>query len=134
MLVRAQSRAGKQRRGVDEIVEIVDDDRAMLLEAGVPRRGRAGELAGVGDDVFLGALGAAGAQDQHRFAIDYRAVEGGGEAFRLFGRRFEIAGDDVDLGTFGLVAKIVGGVEHDFVAAAGAEVKSQTALDAKVHQ
>ena len=49
----SQLGAGEQRGRVDQIVEIVDDDRAMLLEERVPRRGGAGELAGVGDDVFL---------------------------------------------------------------------------------
>ncbi len=40
---------------------------------------------------FLARSVRAGAQDQDRFAVGYRAIEGGGEAFRFFGRGFEIA-------------------------------------------
>ena len=37
-------------------------------------------------------------------------------------------------GTLGLIGEIVGGVEHDLVAAAGADVKAEAALGAEVHQ
>src|SRR5512147_3138834 len=99
MVVRPQLGAGKERGRVDQVVEIVDDNRAMLLEKCVPRRGRPGELAGVGDDVFLGALRAAGAQNQDRFAVGDGAVEGGGETSGFLWRRFEVASDHVDLRT-----------------------------------
>ena len=58
MFIRPQLGAGKQRRGIDQIVEVVDDDRAVLFEERIPSGSGAGELAGVGDDVALGALGA----------------------------------------------------------------------------
>ena len=37
-------------------------------------------------------------------------------------------------GTLGLIGEVIGGVEHDLVAAAGADMKAQAALDAEVHQ
>ena len=97
MFVGSELGAGEQRGGVDQIVEVVDDDRAVLFEEGVPSRGGAGELAGMGDDVALGAFGAAGTENQHAFAVGNRAIERGGESLRLLRRRFDIGRDDIDL-------------------------------------
>src|SRR4029434_531607 len=133
MLLGTKLGAGEKRGGIDQIVEIVDDDRAMLLEKSIPGGGGAGELAGVGDDVALSALGLAGAQDQHALAIGNRAVKSGTEAFRLLRRGFKISRNDVDLVAFRLVGEIIGGIEHDLVAAAGADMKTQAALGARVH-
>ncbi|HYR79278.1 MAG TPA: hypothetical protein VEO55_04695 [Candidatus Dormibacteraeota bacterium] len=58
VLVGTNFRSREQSRRVDQIVEVVDDDRAMLFEKCIPCGGGAGELTGVGDDVALGALGA----------------------------------------------------------------------------
>ena len=69
MLVRPYFRAGEQRRRIDKIVEIIDDDRAALFEKCVPRGRRAGELAGVGDDVAFCSFRAARPKNQYRFTI-----------------------------------------------------------------
>src|SRR5207249_3998112 len=53
---------------------------------------------------------------------------------RLFRRRFEVGRDDVDLRALSLIGQVVGGVEHDLVAAAGADVKTQAPFDPEVHQ
>ena len=57
-----------------------------------------------------------------------------GKPLRLLGRRFDVGGDDVDLRALGLICEIVGGVEDNLVAAAGAEVKAEAAFSARVDQ
>jgi len=49
-------------------------------------------------------------------------------------RGFEVGRDDLDLRAFRFIGEIVGGVEHDLVAAAGADMKVETALGAGDHQ
>ena len=134
MFIRSHLCAGEQRRRVDEIVEIVDDDGAVLFEERVPRGGGAGQLARMGDDISFRPFGAAGAQHQDGLAIGNRPVKGRGETARFLGCRFDVSGDHVDLRTVSLIVEIIGGVQNNLVAAAGADVKAQMAFRAGVDQ
>ncbi len=52
----------------------------------------------------------------------------------FLGRGFDVGGDDVDFRTLGLISEIIGGVEDNLVAPAGAEVKAEAAFSACVYQ
>ena len=59
MFVRSHLCTGEQCHRVDDIVEIVDNDGAVLFEKRVPRGSGTGELTRVGDDISFRSLGAA---------------------------------------------------------------------------
>ncbi len=134
VLVRPYFCPGKQRDRIDQIVEIIDDNRAMLLEKRIPSGRRTGKLPSVRDHVTPGALGLAGAQDQHALSVFDCAIQRNCKAFRLLRSCFKIGRNDIDLRTFGLIGKIVGGIEHDLVAAAGANVKAEAPFGTRHHQ
>ena len=53
---------------------------------------------------------------------------------RFLGCGFDIGGDDLDFLALGLIVEIIGGVEDNLVASAGAEMETEAAFSACVDQ
>src|SRR6516164_5879915 len=133
VLVRPQLGAGEQRHGVDELVKVVNEDGAVLFKKRVPCGSGAGELPRVGNDVALCSFRSSRAKHQYRFAIGNRLVQCRSKTLRLLGRSFDVSRDDIDFRALGLIGEIVGSVEDNLVAPAGAQVEAELALSAGVY-